>query len=125
MNPGKTKGSRNSRRVKKERYKDIAIERIYILFSEAEKVFPVDQVLARRYVQIARKIGMKLIVPIPKELKHRFCRKCGEFLVYGVNAKHRLDSKQKVVVYTCLSCGNVRRIPYHKKSRAESTDKKG
>ncbi|MCK5299603.1 MAG: hypothetical protein KAJ54_00470 [Candidatus Aenigmarchaeota archaeon] len=105
--------SRNSSYRKKEKYKEIALERIYILFSEAGKVFREDCGLAKRYVQLARKIAMRIVVPIPKELKPLFCRKCSEYLVYGVNAKQRLDSKNKVAVYTCLSCGNERRIPYY------------
>ena len=114
-----------TRRVKNKEYKEIALERINILFREADAVFHEDRTLANRYVQLARKIGMKLNVVIPKELKPRFCRKCGEFLVYGVNAKHRLDTTQKIVIYTCLACGNERKVPYgleKGKNKKESVD---
>jgi ribonuclease P protein subunit RPR2 len=103
-----------NRTNKKKQGQIIAKERIEILFREADLVFLEDQKLANRYVELARKIGMKLNVSIPKHLKCKFCKKCGHFLVFGINAKQRLISNEKIVVFTCLDCGFERRVPYIK-----------
>jgi ribonuclease P protein subunit RPR2 len=91
----------------------IAKERINILFGEARKRFHEDSKLSDRYVEIARKIGMKHKVRIPKEFKRRFCKNCHKYLVPGVNCRVRL-CKSKVVYY-CQSCKNYMRIPYKKR----------
>ncbi len=89
----------------------IARERIDKLFDEAEKAFMEgEEELASRYVQIARKIGMKYLVRIPKKYRMRFCRKCNSYLMPGKNSRVRL-TKHKVVV-TCLVCGAKKRYPY-------------
>ena len=56
--------------------KEIALERINELFSQAEKVFRKSPDLADRYVELARKIGMKYKTRIPPELKRQFCKHC-------------------------------------------------
>ena len=53
--------------------KTIANKRINKLFSMAEqRALSGNFSLADRYVEIARKISMKNLVPIPKDLKRRF-----------------------------------------------------
>ncbi|MEA2004367.1 MAG: ribonuclease P protein component 4 [archaeon] len=91
---------------------DIANERIQILFAQAEKRFKTDPKLSDRYVEIARDISTKLNVSIPRELKRRFCRNCGAYLVYGANARQRVNSEKQYVILTCLKCGQKKRIPY-------------
>lgn len=98
---------------------EIARERIVILFKEAEKRFKDKPDLSDRYVKIARNIGMKFNVSIPKELKRRFCKKCLSFLVYGKNARQRINSEKKYVLITCIKCGHKQRIPYAKKANKE------
>jgi len=91
----------------------IARQRIDKLFVEAEKAAMKGRMeFANRYVEIARKIGMKYLVRIPKEHRMKFCRKCGSYLVPGKNSRVRL-TKHKVVI-TCLSCGARKRYPYIK-----------
>ncbi len=92
----------------------IAKERIEILFKQAEKEFNKHPELSNRYVELARKISMKLTVPIPFHLKRRFCKKCKKYLVYGKNARHRINSEKKYVLITCLKCNNKMRFPYTK-----------
>ncbi|MEA3229901.1 MAG: ribonuclease P protein component 4 [archaeon] len=97
---------------KKQWQLDIAKERIYILFTQAEKKFKADHSLSDRYVEIARDISKKFNIPIPRELKRRFCKKCGSYLVYGANARQRVNSQKQYVIITCLGCGQKKRIPY-------------
>ena len=102
---------------------DIAKERIQILFNQADIRFKTDPGLSDRYVEIARNISTKINVPIPRELKRRFCKECGAFLVYGANARQRVNSEKQYVILTCLKCGHKKRIPYvkEKKERKEKT----
>lgn len=103
---------------------DIARERIDILFKQAEKMFKEDPKLSDRYVEIARKIGMKFNVPIPAKYKRRVCRKCRHFLVFGRNARQRVSSEKKYVLITCLDCGERHRIPYVRELKAKKAGKK-
>ncbi len=93
----------------------IAKERIDILFSEADKAFKEHPERSRRYVEMARRIGTKYNVSIPRNLKKRFCKECGEFLVPGTNCKVRLDSDKKNIVISCKNCKAIRRYPYKEK----------
>ncbi len=96
---------------------DIARERIQILFDQADKRFKTDPDLSDRYVEIAKSISTKLNVPIPRELKRRLCKECGAFLVYGANARQRVNSEKQYVILTCLKCGHKKRIPYVKEKK--------
>ncbi|NOX71844.1 MAG: ribonuclease P [Candidatus Micrarchaeota archaeon] len=93
-------------------HQKIARERIDILFSEAERRYHENPDLSKRYIHIARKVGMKCNVSIPRRLKMRFCKKCGAYLVPGSSSRVRIDSQKKNVVITCLRCGFSRRYPY-------------
>jgi len=101
--------------------KDIAKQRIRILFEMADSMFHVKPELAHRYVELARRIAMRCRVRIPRYLRRRFCHKCGKFLRPGVNARIRLAKRRSPhVVITCFECGKITRIPYHVKKRAKS-----
>ena len=92
----------------KDRFKEIAAERIQGLFDLAESAFKEDAGLSNRYMAIARNISMKHKVPFTKEQKFRYCKACKNFLVPGINSSSRV-TREKLVI-TC-SCGNKRRIP--------------
>lgn len=78
-----------------------------------------SEILAKRYVKLARKISSHYKVGIPKELKYRVCRNCGNFLIPGINCSVRLASVHKYLVYRC-DCGEERHIFYKKKSQKGS-----
>jgi ribonuclease P protein subunit RPR2 len=86
--------------------REIAVERMKILFSRAEAEFGEHPELSNRYVELARKISMKVNVPIPRELKRKFCKKCNHYMVPGKNCRVRIGSR---VRYTCLDCGHIMR----------------
>jgi ribonuclease P protein subunit RPR2 len=90
----------------------IARERIEILLNLARKIFPEDRALSKRYVELARLIGMKAGVRLTKEQKMSICKSCGAFLVPGVNCRIRTRSELgTTVLITCLDCGAKKRYP--------------
>ena len=93
-------------------YKELARQRIEKLFTLAGECFKENPLLAKRYIELARKIGMKCQVRMPTRLRMSFCRQCGAFLVSGVNLRVRVrpDGKGRVVA-TCLECGMIKRYP--------------
>lgn len=93
--------------------KTIAQERIKILFEQADKIFKKSPKLANRYVEIARKIAMKVNLRISKNLKRKFCKHCYFYLKPGINSRIRLH-KNKVIIY-CKNCKKYTRIPLKNK----------
>jgi ribonuclease P protein subunit RPR2 len=92
--------------------KEIARERVEILFDLARKIFPKDRTLSKRYLELARLIGMKAGVRLSKEQKLSICKKCGSFLVPGVNCRVRTRPELgTIVLITCLECGAKKRYP--------------
>ena len=92
--------------------KRIARERIEILMELAQKSIKEDPDLAKRYVTLARKIGMKCQLGLPKNLKMFICKGCGNLLVPGKNCRVRLRSDNNSrVVLTCLKCNTMKRFP--------------
>ncbi len=98
---------------KPQKQVEIAKERIAELFRQAALSFDEDHLLSDRYVEIARKISMKIKVRIPSELKRRFCKHCHSYLVPGRNC--RVRTHEGKVVYTCGVCRKFMRFPYIKK----------
>lgn len=99
-------------RSKPEYQLKIARERIQILFSEAEKAAKERPDLAKRYVELARRIGMRYNVRMPRNLKRKYCKYCHSYLRYGVNASLRL--KRGSVIIKCFSCNRTMHYPYKK-----------
>jgi len=87
----------------------IARERIEILFEEARRAVEAGRVeRAKRYVVLARRIGMRYNVSIPRRFRRWVCSGCGLLLVPGLNCTTRLRPRRFVV--GCLACGEVKRI---------------
>lgn len=110
------------RRSRPKEWTEIAKERMEILFSEADKAFVKHPGRSKRYVELARKIGMRYNVRMPAGMKRRFCRSCGSYLKAGINCRVRASSKKRAVTVTCLECGHVSRHPYIREKR---NNKKG
>ncbi len=87
----------------------IAKHRIRKLFSEADEIFPKNPELANRYIELARKIGMKMNLRLPKYLRRKFCKYCYHYLRPGINSRVRIH-KHRIIIY-CLSCKKYTRIP--------------
>ncbi|RLG33580.1 ribonuclease P [Methanosarcinales archaeon] len=103
------------RRKQKTKIRKIAFERIIRLFELAEEC----PERSRRYLQLAKRIGMRHRVRIPRDLKQHMCRGCSVFLIPGKNARVRLQSRRGYITTTCLECGRVMRLPYRPKRDAK------
>jgi len=102
----------SKRRIKK--IKKIALERIEILMNLAEEAYRKGRLdRMRRYIELSRRIAMKVRVRFPKKWKRRICKKCLTILIYGDNCKVRTVSDKNCphVAIKCLNCGNVIKIP--------------
>jgi len=102
--------------------KELAMERIQRLFELADAEYSSNPARSDAYVLLARKVGMRYLVRFPRELKVRYCKKCGSYLVPGNNCRIRL--KGRYVAITCLKCGSIKRYIYHSTMASEhSADK--
>ncbi|RLF17560.1 MAG: ribonuclease P [Thermoprotei archaeon] len=98
--------------------RELARERIDILFNMAVKVYPHNKELARRYVFLAFKIAMRARIRIPRRWRWRYCKKCFSPMIPGVNALVRIKPKgESYIVIHCLDCGNIYRIPLKRRDR--------
>lgn len=95
--------------------KEIARERITTLFQQAQETFPEHPQLAHRYVELARKIAMKVNGRLPPQYKRKFCKYCYHFLMPGFNA--RIRTREGKVVITCWDCRKITRIPFTKRKK--------
>lgn len=101
------------KRTDKKTQKNIAKTRINILFNLAEKNALDGKIkLANRYVEIARKISMKYLVPIPKEFKRCFCKNCYSYMLPNITCRVRIHHGK--IVFFCKNCQRVTRIPIKK-----------
>ncbi len=93
--------------------KSIAKKRIIKLFDLAEKKALSENFnLANRYVEIARKISMRNLTPIPNNLKHKYCKHCYCYLLPDNNCRIRLH-KKRIIIF-CKVCNRFTRIPLKK-----------
>ncbi|MEM2918184.1 MAG: ribonuclease P [Candidatus Altiarchaeota archaeon] len=102
------------RKKGKEIQRQIALERIKILFGLAEKVAlqEEDLELANNYVKKARAIAMRCNARIPSMLKRKFCKFCHIYLLPGRTSKVRINSAKKRVSVQCLNCKREMYFPY-------------
>jgi len=93
----------------------IAKERIEILFGLAEKNLKKYPDRSKRYVQLARKIGLRYNVRFSQQLKRQFCKNCNTLLVPGYTSQVRLASKMKMLTVKCLNCKKIYKYLYRKR----------
>ena len=99
------------RRISKTEQIRIAGRRINRLFRLAEKNALNGEIrLSNRYVELARKISMKNLTPIPNAYKRRFCKHCYSYLLPTITCRVRI-SRGKVTVF-CNNCKKYNRIPF-------------
>ncbi|MDO9098102.1 MAG: ribonuclease P protein component 4 [Candidatus Methanoperedens sp.] len=98
------------RKKQKDWAKDMAHQRIQRLFELAGQEFKTHPDRSNRYVQLARRIGMRYRVRMPVELKRMVCKHCHAYLVQGATARTRLQGTH--ITTTCTVCGKQMRLPY-------------
>ena len=97
-----------SKRVKRGEASGIAIVRIEKLMGlSKEQAMYGDMDLARRYVDIARRISMRTRTKIPKE--HIYCKNCFTPLTPDT---FRVRLKRHRIIMVCAECGTVKMNPY-------------
>ena len=96
--------------------KQIAKQRIQVLFQQAKSVYKSNPQLSSRYIATARKIAMAAKIRLPTAYKRQICKNCNMLLVPGDNCRVRIKQKREPhVVITCLNCGCKTRILLRKK----------
>jgi ribonuclease P protein subunit RPR2 len=101
--------------------KQIAQQRIDILFMQADNLAKTNPQLAAEYVEIAKKVAMSARVPLPSKYKRRVCKHCGTLFVTGFNCRTRIQQKREPhIVVTCLNCGYHLRILIRKKKKVSA-----
>ncbi len=103
--------------------KQIARQRIQILFGQAKKVGKTNPPLAMQYIKSARKIAMAAKTRLPIEFKRETCKNCNALLVQGYNCRVRIKQKREPhMAITCLNCGNQTRILLGKKKEQKELE---
>lgn len=87
-----------------------ALERVNSLLKDAQAAK--SQELADKYVKLARRLQMRHKLRMPREFKYKFCKKCGAYWRPGKTVRIRTHNGK--VVYACLKCKAMRRIPFGK-----------
>jgi ribonuclease P protein subunit RPR2 len=64
---------------------------------------------ADRYVDLARRVGMRYNVRFQPAQRRSFCKVCYRYLLPGSTSRTRMNRGR--VVTTCLNCGHVMRMP--------------
>jgi len=95
-------------RSKNPASKQLARERVDILFSQADRVYAEHPERSNRYVELARKIAMRQRIRIDREHRRRFCHHCSAFLKPGQNMRVRVHRGN--VVVTCAACNKKTRF---------------
>ncbi len=90
---------------KKQEIRKIALQRVEQLFVEAEK----NPEMGNRYVALARRIAMKVELPLPSKYKRRFCKFCYAYFRPG-NFRSRI--KDKVLITYCLKCKKYNKMKF-------------
>ena len=93
------------------RGRDLARQRIERLFVLAEEEHQQHPERSDRYVEIARRMGMRMRVRIPRRLQRRICKGCRCYLSHE---RARVRLRDGRVTVTCLECGEEMRYPYRR-----------
>jgi ribonuclease P protein subunit RPR2 len=101
------------KRMQRNEIAEIAVTRINKLMTMSKEQASYGDIdLARRYVDIARRISMRTKTKIPKE--HIYCKNC---LAPSVPSTFTVRLRSHRVIMRCAECGSVKRIPYIREQR--------
>ncbi len=92
--------------------KEIAAERIQLLYNLAVGTVGRDADLSSEYVKTLRRISAHYKVGIPDRIKDTICKECNLVLVPGLTASVRLASSKGYLVYACKRCKKENHIFY-------------
>ncbi len=92
--------------------REIAEERIRILYDLAKRAYPEDPGLSKSYTRIIKQVSRHYKITLPRDIKLGICKNCGSVLIPGTSASVRLVSSKRHASYKCLGCGAERHVPY-------------
>ena len=92
-----------------------ALDRIKILFSLASQEFKKYPERSHRYAKMINDLIKKVRVRPNKNIRNFICKECGHFLMPGKNLS--IKSDQEFMIYTCLDCGNIKKLGYGREKR--------
>ena len=99
----------SNKRINKKNQKMMALKRIQVLFELAYiKASKKEFDIADRYVNIARRLSMRYLVPIPSKYKRFFCKHCYCYILPDVNSRFRIKNG-KIIIF-CKNCKRFNRI---------------
>ncbi len=91
----------------------MARKRIDRLFEEAKKAASDERMdRADRYVELARKLGMRYNVSLISQYRRRICKKCYSYMHPGVSCRVRL--RDGMLITKCNRCGTINRYVYQR-----------
>ena len=85
----------------------IAVERMHRLRELAEAHVDEHPARSKRYGQLIKQLSMRFRVPIPLEIKNRFCKHCWNYWVEGKTVTRRM--KNGTWNSMCKICGTLTR----------------
>ena len=114
---------KRARKKIKEEQREIAMERIEILFKLADE-FALSGNIKRAdaCVELARKIAMKYNLRIPREYKRKFCKYCYKYLLPSVTSTVRTNPREHRVEVRCMECGRSMFYPFIRELKEKRRD---
>ena len=101
--------------------KQIARQRVQVLFQQATRTYKANPQLTQSYICIARKIAMAARMRLPTAYKRRICKNCNTLLVPGESSRVRIKpTREPHIVVTCLRCGVQTRFPIKVKNKEKT-----
>ncbi len=105
---------RHRHQARKHQQRTIATRRIQQLSRLAEAQAQAGNLeVAQRYIELARGIATRVVVPLPSAVKRQVCKHCGAYLLPGSTSRTRIH-RGRIILY-CTRCGAYRRHPLHHK----------
>ncbi len=89
--------------------KEGALQQVRALFDAAAIIFPKNPAEANRLTAKAHREVLRSKLKLPAVLKKRYCKSCRSFWMPGKTVRVRLGKGR--VVYSCLSCKKIQRMP--------------
>ncbi len=115
--PKKSKNKKFFKKNKRKKTQQLRKERVLQQLEELQHLLLAtsDLELKRAYIKHIRALTEKVQLPLPRSIKHTFCRRCSEpFTLEPIKTfTVRIRSKpEPMILNTCLSCGYIRRKSY-------------
>ena len=96
--------------------REIAAQRILILFHQAELAAAKEPALSRSYISLLRRISTHYKVRLGARIRSSLCGRCNTVLIPGLTASVTIASSKGFAVYKCRNCGAEKHIFYRKRS---------